>query len=528
MSNYCFKKSIKYNNNIILLLLYFIVASFLVLFLGSKSSPFYIYNNWCDANSYFTVGKSIFNGLIPYRDVFDQKGMYLYFLYGLCYLVSHTTFTGVFIMEVVFGFIDILGLYRILKLYLKDTISLFFAPVSFALIVSSYSFYMGGAAEELCLPMYIWGLYLILNYSNKLKFDDKYKISNRTLVLGGVLAGLVANIKFTGLGFFFGWMAYIFFTIVLVQKQFLRALKSCLWFLLGMFIPFIPWIAYFDLKSELYWWYWGYVDVNVFSYSNLGADGPGIFERIYNLSKIALWTLQDNPVWFSLFIIGIMYSVLKPKSLIRERLLIITLAGFLYLGIYMGGSRLPYYALPLSVFNVIGLIAFGLLIEWMNNKVKNNSKASWNKGSFPKVSESIRYFLISGLGLIIATVIVYSLSMNISDHNQKTEDHYLTKFTRIINDSGIENPTLLNINCLDAGLYTTADIIPNCQWFQTQTINSDIPYNAQDKYIKDGRIDFVIASKYYPNHINDNYELVGEVPWSQEGYDIVYYLFQKK
>lgn len=494
--------------------IFFFVTSFLILFLGTKSSPYYIYNNWCDANSYFSVGKAMFNGLAPYKDIFDQKGMYLYFLYGLCYLVSHTTFIGVFIMELIIGFIDIWGLFKILKTHLSESLSLFLAPISFAIIVSSYSFYMGGSAEEFCLPLYIWGLYLILDYCKKVSSDNKYVMPNKILITGGVLAGLVANIKFTGLGFFFGWMAYIFFIIVLVQKQLVKALQSCLWFLLGMFIPFIPWIIYFDLKCDLYWWYWGYVDINVFSYSNLGADGPGIFERIYNLAKIALWTLQDNPVWFILLIIGVGYSIFRLRVKSYERLLIVVLLGFLFLGIYIGGSRLPYYALPLSVFNVIGLLPMGLGLEKIIKKITN---PSW-------ISSSVSIVLSA----IISITVMYSLSMNIKDHNLKKEDHYLTKFTEIIKESRIENPTLLNINCLDAGLYTTADIIPNCQWFQTQTINSNIPYNAQDKYISDGLTDFVIASKYYPVHIEDNYKLVSELPWSQEGYDIVYYLFQKK
>ena len=88
---------------------YFIAAAFLLMLPATRSSFLYPCNDWNDANSYFSMGKALFNGKMPYRDVFDQKGPYLYFLYGLAYLVSHTTFAGVFILEVICAFLDLVG-----------------------------------------------------------------------------------------------------------------------------------------------------------------------------------------------------------------------------------------------------------------------------------------------------------------------------------------------------------------------------------------------------------------------------------
>lgn len=53
--------------------------------------------------------------------------------------------------------------------------------------------------------------------------------------------------------------------------------------------------------------------------------------------------------------------------------------------------------------------------------------------------------------------------MNPPFMQQSKEDFFLFKFKEIVSQE--ENPTLLNYNCLDAGLYTVADIMPTCEYF---------------------------------------------------------------
>ena len=167
--NYLREPMRSHKNKPVLEGLFLLLAAFLVLLFASRSSFLYPFNDWNDANSYFSVGKALFNGKMPYRDVFDQKGMYLYFLYGLAYLVSHTTFLGVFFLEVILAFFDLWGFWRILRLYVKRETALFLAPLPLAAAFSSDSFYWGGSAEEVCFPFLVWGFYLSLAY-----FKDKY------------------------------------------------------------------------------------------------------------------------------------------------------------------------------------------------------------------------------------------------------------------------------------------------------------------------------------------------------------------
>ena len=72
----------KITRNQIALLFYFALISFAMLLFATRSSFLYPMNNWDDSNSYFTMGKSMFRGIMIYRDIFDQKGPYLYLIYG--------------------------------------------------------------------------------------------------------------------------------------------------------------------------------------------------------------------------------------------------------------------------------------------------------------------------------------------------------------------------------------------------------------------------------------------------------------
>ena len=498
--------------------IYLLLSAFLLIMLASRSSFLYPCNNWNDANSYFSVGKALFNGKMPYRDVFDQKGMYLYFFYGLAYLVSHTTFAGVFLLEVVLAAFDLFGICHILCLYVKKGTALLLSPLTLGVIISSYSFYWGGSAEEMNLPFLLWGMYFILDY-----FKNHYPVREmcwKTIFTGGIFAGMIANIKFTSLGFFFAWMMCAAFSF-LARKDFWGAVRGCLVFLAGMAVPFVPWVIYFGLSHGLYEWYWGYVYINVFVYSNLNGEGPTLFERIYTLSKLLYWVMRKNMVYFVFIIPGVIWFVCGRGKKWLERFLMPALCFFLFLGIYVGGSELPYYALPLGVFAVMGFALLGRILEWGWEKIR----ARQDQKADEKRVTAVRW-AASVVSLAVSLGIVWLVSINIPYMSEKKEDIFLYKFKEIVEET--ENPTLLNIGCLDAGLYTVCDIVPSCRWFQTQTLAIDDVLIEQEQYIREGQTDYIIARDSYPEVIWEKYELAAQEPWYHEGMEFTYYLFRRK
>lgn len=192
------------------------------------------------------------------------------------------------------------------------------------------------------------------------------------------------------------------------------------------------------------------------------------------------------------------------------------LFGFMFLGIYIGGTSLFYYSLPLSIFSSIGLIALGKGVRI----IAKNLAIEWST-----------YRILANVGKFVACIVLlfsaWNFSMNTEYSKEEKEDFFLYEFRDVVMQK--EEPTLLTVGCLDVGLYTVADVMPNCKYFQSNMVHGFNEVGEQQlQYIKEGRIDFIVSSENYPQEIWENYELVCE---GENGmYEGVrkYYLFGKK
>ena len=91
-------------------------------------------NEWVDSNVYFTIGKAMLGGKVLYRDIFDQKGPYLFMAHSFAYLISHRSFIGVYLLELALAFVFAYAEYRILLLYIEKKYALISMPVIMLLL----------------------------------------------------------------------------------------------------------------------------------------------------------------------------------------------------------------------------------------------------------------------------------------------------------------------------------------------------------------------------------------------------------
>lgn len=508
--------------------------SFLLMLLLTRSSFLYPYNNWDDSNSYFSMGKSMFHGILIYRDIFDQKGPYLYFLYGLCSLVSGTTFRGVFLMEILLGAADLLLIGRILKLFCRPQTAAFLSPILLACMCASKSFYWGGCAEEICLPFLLFPLYVLLR---TLQHSRRAEFSPRDVFLLGLCCGFVFCVKFTLMGFFLGFAL----SVILTCRSFREFARLAGWFLLGTLLPFVPWVIYFGITGGLDDWYRVYIYTNVFLYSDFGANshGASASQKIYDLAKLLYWLILDNLQYFIFVIAGLLWMLLRKGASFAERIAPALMFALTFLFIYIGGAHLPYYAFPLTAFAVTGMAGAGVLLDRIAARVflqkSIPADGARKAGSSRRTSENIKLvtagFLLS---LVISYAVIFRCSWNMDYLGTPKDQIFLTSFTEDINkdrEAGIvdkDHTTLLNIGCLDSGLYTTTGIYPTCYWFQTQTLPGGEVDREQLSYILEGRTDYIVARDSYPEAIFEHYEQIDEFHQTLQPQDFTYYLFRKK
>lgn len=504
------KKIIKktYKNWGIVLLLF--VSSILFITICSKNSPLYIFNDWVDGNAFFTMGKGIMNGMVPYKDLFEQKGPILYFIYGVGYLISNTNLFGIYILEIISFTIFLFYCMKIINIVLEKKYALFIAILTGAIITSSIPFVQGGSAEEFCLPLLAISFYHFLIYIDKKTYDRKI------LFINGFIAGIVSLIKFNLLGFWFIWMALVFFKHFL-KKEYKVAFKSCVPFLLGMGTPILLFVIYFIITGSLKDFYEAYIKFNIGSYTTDVSKWQRIKDTINNIKGQMMLDMKIFHLTIFGFI-GVTFSKNFFKN-IYQKVFIIASFIFLSIGIYIGGIPYIYYYL-LDTFYIIFGITF--IVYFINNRF---------------ALKHIKYVSIVIL-LLFFTYKSLLKSNNIASMNLQKEDFAQFTFNEIMKKNKGAF-TLLNYDNLDGGFYTVSNVLPSTKYFMRQNISYDRYPNimdAQNKIIKDSEVDYVIVREYFDNEgyhndidaLNENYNLISQKKQLYEGMSFEYFLYEKK
>ena len=416
------------------------------------------------------MGKAFIRGRVLYTEIFDQRGPYLYLLYGLASLVSATTFTGVFLLEWLSFSLFLLVSYQLVRLYAPRTawVSI---PVLAKIIASSTAFVMGGSPEQILLPCFAYTTLSIVRY---IKSDDNTKPTTISLLANGILCGVVMWTKYNLLGFYLGYVLSITI-IAIIRNHTSRLLHYYAFIFIGILIATLPWIAYFGAHHAIGDWINGYILQNISNYAfRLNGLHEILLSIFANLGYSIIMNLQ-----YSLFILIGLVWVLISKRPVLPRLekgciwLVFLLSA---IGIYVGGVSHIYYGLPLSTFALFGIIAFLQFAEAYRLKSALSRK-------IVQVGSIVAALLLLFTGL--------NSSMNIPYLQSRREDSALYQFRDIINKS--ESPTLMNYGSLDLGLYTLCDITPQTKFFCNLNLASKEMVDTIDGYLKSGKTEFVVS-----------------------------------
>lgn len=472
----CAEDKVTKNSNIFL----FIVSIFTITLL-SKSSFLYPLNDWVDANCFFTVGKSILSGKVPYLDLFEQKGPLLYFLHALAALISYDTFFGVYLIEIVACYLFLYNSYRILRLFVDKNV-IYFMPLFSFVLYSLPCFCHGDSAEELCLPLLSYGLYVSVKCLKKQTLP-----SLQECLLIGVTSSCVLWIKFSLLGFYIGWI--VFPSVILIKKKQIKELLKLIGTIaLGVLIVSIPIFIYFIYNYAIMDLFEVYFYNNMFAY-NKSESNFILFNIIHGLAS----GLIHNPLLFLMLTIG--FFSLKKKEFLNVFIIFIATASF----IFLNATSYLYYTFILCAFTVFSIVPIYILLHRVNKKF---------------------IVLLEIIGIIICVL----NSSNTYMLFEKKENLPQFQFSEIISKE--KNPTLLNYGFLDGGFYTTSNIVPDCKYFCRLNIQIDEMFEGQDQCLEEGTVDFVVTRNQQIDY--PNYELVTTSSYYFEGTVFDYYLYHSK
>ena len=468
--------------------LFFAVFAFVIIYICTASSPRYATNPWNDANAFLTVGKAMANGLTVYKDIFEQKGPLLYLIHALACFISDTSFTGVYVMQSLSLCVTSFAAYKIASLYVRTGWSVASAVLTCFVTVNSACYYYGDSAEEFCLPFLMISIYYFCRYFKNTEQD----LPKRSVFfLVGFFAGCVAMIKFTVIGFWFAWAAYISLYTLFAKKDFKKAVINALVFLGGMVAAIAPWIVYFAVKGGLRDFIYTYFILNATAYPS--ATGMSFVTRLIEPLVCLLETFSFSPIILCLSITGMILFLVtnifaEKKFFSRISLPVMCLIG-MYL-IYFGLRTYSYYFTPMTAFTVFSFIFVAYLLQNLFKKKEQ---------------------LVS---LIICCVCAVSV-LFVSDSINVSSKYVARKGTKTVQMQAAEyieshdpNGKILNYRSLDNGVYLSSNQIPKFKHFEHQNFDYEcFPENSdeQNRYINEHLADFVAVSTHPNEDIDDIY-----------------------
>jgi hypothetical protein len=269
----------------------FLIALFFVV--DSSYSPLGITKMYVDSSVYMTIVQGMARGMLPYRDLVDNKGPleYLISLPGF----TLARFTGVWFTELLLMFVSVFFAYKI---------ALFFANKYLALLGTAYVFaitypffYVNAGTEEYSLPFLMISLYVFTKfYFGKNRGAIIRNISFIELIVLGICFSSAVLIRLNMFPLWLGFCAVIFIEAS-AQKRFPALGKYVAGFCIGMLLVCVPVFLYLKTNGLLEMFFVQVVQGG----AKRGFSGIGIKEFLKNFYVTLNRSFSFVPLFYGAF-----------------------------------------------------------------------------------------------------------------------------------------------------------------------------------------------------------------------------------
>ena len=463
------------------IILFFVVALNLLLF--SSVSPLHSimnmqYNEWL----YYLIGKGMTKGMVPYVDLLDHKGPYLFFFYALANVIEfkHISF---YLVALVFYYLIALFSYKITYLILSfvsdfdEKKKIIFSFISgFIIYFISASYYMSFgtiSAETFIIALMLIAYYIFIKYlfSGEVAHSAKYSL------IYGVLGGVSFFVKANGiLGFV--PIAITLLIILIKGKEISNLLQNILFGFIGFVVSLLPAIIYCIVTDSLTDMIEGAFVIN-FLYTGTGLPSLdslslSFIETIMEFKEFVLVCILSVP--------AIYYIVKSFDKEVKTRVMIFYIMS-LVINIYSVFMSVRPYTNYLNylLFYIIPIVIF---FEILLDKVFNlKAKA---------------FTVVSVIVLLLVNILSYSFITELSNLNGYAQERLASQVMKVYKGSeGAKNkPNMLVIGYAPY-LYEAFGVLPNEKHFATPVVSRrkyGEPYNAIIRRIERGNEDLIIVA----------------------------------
>lgn len=420
-------------------------------------SPLYKYTDFVDIPTMMDMAKAMIHGLVPFRDVFEQRGPYMYMI-NLISCLPGDRMHWIWVLELI-NFGILYGIfYKTARLTVNEKPSKWLACISVILIPISSTFNQGAAPEEFMLVPTIYLFYVILKMATTNR-KDPTTVENFLLGLG---LSWIVFIKYSNIGAIATFFV-VYGLILLKNKRFKLFGKTVLTSVSGLIVGSLPVFAYFGYNHAIG------AFLKSYFIENTGATGLATGHLLKNMIVPTLVNMAST--------ISIICIILIP--------------------LIFGMARLKNYYKLLSLSAVIGLaittgmimrigISYGLALSviWIELALYGYKKA-YRYAKHAKTSYKVMLVIvmICTLGGIIKLTDWENNSQALIGIRIVTPEQYRRANTvkystdiqqsKLINTHG--NGKILVFNDIPTNIFTYNKEYPKFKYFDQTTI----PYKAQ-------------------------------------------------
>ena len=454
---------------------------------------------YSDNAVFYLMGKAMLKGQVLYKDIFDHKTPYVYFINAIASLLEKNHL-GLYIITSLVLFVSLYFTYKIVDLIINDKVYAIVSSSLICLFLNNANITLGFLRTEgYVIALVLPSAYMFIRFF----MSDKKSFRVSEMFIIGVLAGLTLMINLKASVLYVPFAVSL--AIVLSKYKNYKNIFACFIFgFLGVVISILPFVVYLITTDSFQYAFDAIVNVNGI-YSNYNSS-------IMSLNESKIDTILDvikiHPIMTSIILLSIVSMLTyKIRASIKYAVLISYIFCLSYT-IFLNRPYTYYYTIIIPFMIPICLTSYELLY----NKIKI--------GTIKKVVSVLTILFLFIINFAVGYFVIEKrYSFNSFTKNQLEET--LSPHIKVDNNTKVlsygfapEYYIFLNSN-----LSIKYFIIPNIKYDYYK-----VPYLEQISYINKALPDVLVFSfgnyttqlpkqKFdeFKAAVNDNYQYLGKL-----------------